>query len=139
VVHPVSSAVQSGGVDISGAVGAVDGDVVGANKTTQSSHQSVVFTGDKAGESAVSVLQLQLEERKRELDLLRVKNQELMDHKAGMDAVFGTIARRIIGDYLLSINEYISITCFFIMDKKLQEEFSNFLLNEMPKSGKKNG
>jgi hypothetical protein len=111
-------------------IGELDAQSVDLSKRNQLQSTQVTLEGGKAQENIVEILRRELESKNREIFALRTENRTLKRRIDAIDSVFSMV-RIIIGEHLLSVNDYISYTALFLADKRLSTEFGSFLPADM--------
>jgi hypothetical protein len=141
---------QSGGVNISGWVGSVGGDIVGRDKviygpnaqSADSSRrdqvQSTNLTIDSGGaqESIIDILREEVKIKNDQIHELTNENKHLLSQKGSIESIFQMVGA-IIGEHSLTVNDYISYTCLFLMKMELGAEFKKCLPEKALKLGNK--
>jgi hypothetical protein len=120
---------HSGGVSIPGRVGRT-ADNVGRDKTTYSYSSGPSLPGDKAGERAVVALESLLELRDQEIEVLRKQNREMGEAIARIDTMFDFVRGRVGCRCIITINDYLSLSYFFLLERRLHQEFGEYLTTE---------
>jgi len=93
--------------------------------------------GDKSQERIVEALAKELKQKNTEIDKLRKENKLLLRQIAATEGAFSTV-KMLIGGNVMSVNDYISHTCLFLLEKKLREDFWTSFQAEMFKTGMRN-
>jgi hypothetical protein len=131
---------QSGGLNIhGGTLNTGGGAIVGRDNIAASPVASmyVESSGDRPQENIVKVLKDELKGKNDQIKEL-INDNKNMDHNiAAIDAVFKMV-KFVIGEHMLTVNEYIVHTCLFLQQRKLDQEFKSYLPIEALKAGKKN-
>jgi Geminin len=115
-------------------VGTLDASSVdmSARHQTQSNH--FALNGGKAQEDIVELLRQELDRKNREIDKLRSENRALEEVAGSVQSIFQMVAL-IIGEHTLSVNQYISHTCLFLIERELREDFGRYLPKDARKAG----
>jgi hypothetical protein len=130
-MHPPSEpAGQTGGIDISGQISAVDGNIVGRDNVLA---KGDYFAGDKSHEQLVEALRSELNEKNKQIKSLLETNKNLSKTLDEINGAFGYV--RMIVSRDIKLNDYIISSVIFLKTKNLHDEYWSSIPEEARISG----
>jgi hypothetical protein len=127
---PSEPAGQTGGIDISGKIGVVDGNIVGRDNVLA---KGDYVAGDKSHEQLVEALRWELSDKNKQIVSLLEANKCLSKTLDEINGAFGYVKMIVSRD--IKLNDYIVTSVIFLKTKNLHNEYWSSVPEEARRSG----